>query len=80
MLKLKVGKNLPWKVSFVGLRPKQSVGTISEQNSSKPAIVIGDTHYPLKEGAQKNKQNSKVLSNIAFLVWKLGIFYELETV
>ena len=30
---------LPLKVSFVGLRPKQSIGTISEQNSSKPAIV-----------------------------------------
>ena len=47
MLKLKVGKtfasnsisSLPLKVSFVGLRPKQSIGTISEQNSSKPAIV-----------------------------------------
>ena len=44
-------------MSFVGLRPKQSVETIYEQNISKPAIVIepDEIHTKITNSNQEKK-------------------------
>ena len=49
-------------MSFVGLRPKQSVETISEQNSSKPATVKWLAGALQQQICSAMKENIRVIS------------------